>query len=91
MGQEAKLDLEILVVDDGSKDNSREILEGLKSVYPELRTVFHEANRGYGERSGTGIENARGELVFYTDGDGQYDVPSCAGSCPRCRKASTSW
>ncbi|MBL8112979.1 MAG: glycosyltransferase family 2 protein [Acidobacteria bacterium] len=74
VGQEAKLDLEILVVDDGSKDNSREILEGLKGVYPELRTVFHEVNRGYGGAIRSGIENARGELVFYTDGDGQYDV-----------------
>lgn len=74
VGRESGRDFEILVVDDGSSDNSRTILDGLKEKYPELRTVYHEGNRGYGAALRSGFANARKDLVFYTDGDGQYDV-----------------
>jgi len=67
-------DYEIIVVDDGSKDDSREILKGLKNKFKRLRLVFHEKNRGYGGVLQTGFKSAKKELVFYTDGDGQYDV-----------------
>ena len=74
VGQRSGRDLEILVIDDGSRDSSREILEELKLRYPELVTVYHEGNRGYGAALRSGFERATKELVFYTDGDGQYDV-----------------
>lgn len=74
VGTRSGRELEILVIDDGSKDSSREILEELKLHYPELRTVYHDGNRGYGAALRSGFENATKELVFYTDGDGQYDV-----------------
>lgn len=67
-------DYEILVVDDGSKDNSRELLEVLKTKYPRLKLVFHKSNKGYGAALRSGFINATKDLVFYTDGDGQYDV-----------------
>jgi glycosyltransferase involved in cell wall biosynthesis len=67
-------DYEIIVVDDGSTDSSRELLTGLRERYPKLRLVFHEANRGYGAALQSGFAHATKELVFYTDGDGQYDV-----------------
>ena len=67
-------DYEILVVDDGSSDHSRDLLEELKKKFPKLRTVFHEKNRGYGGALISGFTNATKELIFYTDGDFQYDV-----------------
>jgi len=65
---------EIIVIDDGSSDNSRSILKKLESKFSSLKLVFHEANRGYGGALRSGFATARGEWVFYTDGDYQYDV-----------------
>jgi len=65
---------EIIVVDDGSSDHSRKILQSLEQRYDCLRLVLHEANRGYGGALRSGFDAARGEWVFYTDGDYQYDV-----------------
>jgi glycosyltransferase involved in cell wall biosynthesis len=67
-------DYEIIVVDDGSIDSSRELLRGLQAHFPRLRLVFHERNRGYGGALRSGFAHATKDLVFYTDGDGQYDV-----------------
>ncbi len=67
-------DHEIIVIDDGSTDSSREILLRLQDELPELSLVFHETNGGYGAALRSGFEAATKDLIFYTDGDGQYDV-----------------
>lgn len=67
-------DYEVIVVDDGSKDESRQILLRLAKVYKKLKLVFHEKNLGYGGALRSGFKASSKELVFYTDGDGQYNV-----------------
>ncbi len=66
-------DHEVIVVNDGSADGTAEILEELASIYPQVRIVTHEKNRGYGGALRTGFASATRELIFYTDGDAQYD------------------
>jgi glycosyltransferase involved in cell wall biosynthesis len=66
-------DHEVIVVNDGSADNTAEILDELARTYPQVRVVHHEKNRGYGGALRTGFASATRDLVFYTDGDGQYD------------------
>lgn len=67
-------DFEVIVVNDGSKDGTAAVLEELARADPRLRVVHHEVNRGYGAALRTGFASATKDLVFYTDGDGQYDV-----------------
>ncbi|MBM3795038.1 MAG: glycosyltransferase family 2 protein [Acidobacteria bacterium] len=66
---------EVIVVNDGSLDNTGEVLEQLRQQYaPHMRVITHEVNRGYGRALRSGFLAATLDLVFYTDGDGQYDV-----------------
>jgi glycosyltransferase involved in cell wall biosynthesis len=68
-------DFEVIAVNDGSQDNTGEVLAGLqKELGPRMRVVTHPENRGYGGALRSGFATASKELVFYTDGDGQYDV-----------------
>ncbi|MDP6509089.1 MAG: glycosyltransferase family 2 protein [Chloroflexota bacterium] len=66
-------DYEVIVVNDGSFDGSAEVLAGLVETVPALKVVTHPANRGYGGALQSGFAAATGDLIFYTDGDGQYD------------------
>jgi glycosyltransferase involved in cell wall biosynthesis len=71
-------DYEIIVANDASTDNSAEILEELRGLYPHLRVLHHSANRGYGGNLRSMFAEATKDLVFYTDGDGQYDPAELA-------------
>lgn len=72
-------DFEVIAVNDGSFDNTGEVLEALRCQYgPRMRVVTHPENRGYGGALRTGFASATKEWVFYTDGDGQYDVGELA-------------
>ena len=66
-------DFEIIIVNDGSADATAEIAEELARTYPQVRVVHHDRNRGYGGALRSGFAAATRELVFYTDGDAQYD------------------
>jgi glycosyltransferase involved in cell wall biosynthesis len=66
-------DHEVIVVDDGSPDHTGELLDEMAGQFPWLQVVHHETNRGYGGALRTGFATASKELVFYTDGDAQYD------------------
>jgi len=68
-------DYEVIVVNDGSVDKTAEVLENHRVEFaPYLRVVTHEQNRGYGGALRSGFASSTKECVFYTDGDGQYDV-----------------
>jgi glycosyltransferase involved in cell wall biosynthesis len=68
-------DFEVIVVDDGSRDETAGVLRRLQCSYgPRLRMVTHDVNRGYGGALRSGFAAATKDLVFYTDGDGQYDT-----------------
>jgi glycosyltransferase involved in cell wall biosynthesis len=66
-------DYEVIVVNDGSADYTAEVLDELANRYQELRVVHHEQNRGYGGALRTGFGTSTKDLIFYTDGDAQYD------------------
>ncbi|MEN1681614.1 MAG: glycosyltransferase [Planctomycetota bacterium] len=65
---------EIIVVDDGSTDETAERLQALEREYSALRVVRHETNRGYGAALRTGFAAARCEFVAFTDADLQFDL-----------------
>lgn len=67
-------DFEVIVINDGSQDDTPRILDELARVYPDhVRIVHHQKNRGYGGALRSGFATASKDLVFYTDGDAQYD------------------
>src|SRR5438876_6274199 len=66
-------DFEVIVVDDGSADGTAEIADELARTYPQVRAIHHPTNRDYGAALQTGFRSATKELIFYTDGDAQYD------------------
>jgi len=67
-------EFEIIVVNDGSRDRTRELAESLAAAHPEVRAVHHPVNRGYGAALRSGIAASRFEWIFYTDGDNQFDL-----------------
>ncbi|MEO8069771.1 MAG: glycosyltransferase family 2 protein [Acidobacteriota bacterium] len=81
--QQLTSDFEIIVVNDGSADGTGEIADELARTYPEVRVVHHTRNRGYGGALRTGFSEARKDIVFYTDGDAQYDPAEMAVLWPR--------
>jgi glycosyltransferase involved in cell wall biosynthesis len=71
--QKLTSDFEVIIVNDGSGDRTPEIADELARTYPEVRVIHHPQNRGYGGALRSGFAAARKELIFYTDGDAQYD------------------
>ncbi len=66
-------DYEVIVIDDGGPDHTGALLDEMALHFPWLKVVHHEKNRGYGGALRSGFETATKELIFYTDGDAQYD------------------
>ncbi|MDP8299421.1 MAG: glycosyltransferase family 2 protein [Candidatus Tantalella remota] len=67
-------DLEVIVVNDGSSDRTKDIAEGLAAKYDNVSVVTHPENRGYGGALKSGFAAARYDHVFFSDGDGQFDL-----------------
>ena len=69
-----KIDFEIIIVDDGSRDKTGEIADSLAAKDKHIKAVHHSINQGYGAALQSGFKAATKEYVFYTDGDGQFDI-----------------
>jgi len=69
---------DIVVVDDGSRDGSAVVIERYRRTEPRIRVVRHATNRGYGAALRAGLRDARGDLVFFTDADLQFDIAELA-------------
>ncbi|HEX8931813.1 MAG TPA: glycosyltransferase family 2 protein [Patescibacteria group bacterium] len=64
---------EIIMVDDGSADNTLKMAEKLAKTDNRLKVISHQPNRGYGAALTAGFTHAQYDLVVFTDGDSQFD------------------
>ncbi|MBA3711354.1 MAG: glycosyltransferase family 2 protein [Pyrinomonadaceae bacterium] len=67
-------DYEVLIVNDGSTDATPTVVDELARTLPCVKVIHHVENMGYGAALRSGFANSDKDLIFYTDGDGQYDV-----------------
>ena len=65
---------EVIIVDDGSSDGTGQIADEIAGRDGRVKVVHHEGNLGYGAALQSGFKAATKEFVFYTDGDGQFDI-----------------
>jgi glycosyltransferase involved in cell wall biosynthesis len=68
------LDFRVVVVNDGSRDKTGEIAEGLARKDPRVIVVHHDGNKGYAVATETALRNTPGEVVMVVDGDGQHTM-----------------
>ncbi len=79
-------DFEIILVNDGSSDGTAEIIDTLAEKNPCIKAVHHRQNSGYGAALQSGFRAASKNLVFYTDGDAQFDIGELVAIMPLIRQ-----
>jgi glycosyltransferase involved in cell wall biosynthesis len=72
--EKLNIGFEIIIVDDGSCDRTGRIADEIAGRNGMVKVVHHQTNLGYGAALKSGFKAAAKELVFYTDGDGQFDI-----------------
>jgi glycosyltransferase involved in cell wall biosynthesis len=65
---------EIIVVNDGSRDKTAEIINELARIHPQVKPQHHKVNRGYGGALTTGFKASTGDFVMFMDADRQFDI-----------------
>src|SRR5262249_52245269 len=78
---------ELVIVDDGSRDQTGPLADDLARREPAVRVVRHGCGRGYGAALRSGFAAARGDHVFFTDGDRQFDPAEIAELIPHLADA----
>lgn len=75
-------DYELIIVNDGSSDKTGEIADEIADRNNRIKVVHHQRNLGYGAALQSGFKTSTKELVFYTDGDGQFDIEEMPALLP---------
>ena len=73
---------EVISVNDGSKDGTAAVVQALHKKEPRIKVITHKVNAGYGAAVKTGFKSAKLDWIFFTDGDGQFDVKEMARFLP---------
>jgi len=79
-------DYQIIIVNDGSTDQTAEVAEELSARFENVELINHANNKGYGVALKTGFLNSKKDLVFYTDGDNQFDINELPKLIPLSKK-----
>lgn len=85
-----KIKYEVLIIDDGSKDQTPEIADQLAKKYPTVRVV-HQLNGGYGSAVKRGFYESKMEWVVYTDSDNQFDFSEVSKFLEKTDSAEVIW
>ena len=84
-------DLEVIVVDDGSTDDTDSVLADYEDRDPRVRPVVHDTNRGANAARNTGIERARGEYVAFLDSDDEWHPAKLERQLAALEERSDEW
>lgn len=76
------LDHELIVVNDGSRDETGRLVDDFARTHPNVRVIHHLANQGYGAALRSGFTAATGDFIFLTDSDGQFSPPDLVQTLP---------
>lgn len=76
-------DIEIIVINDGSKDQSDKILEKYEKMYPEILRVIRQTNHGIGYTRNQGIQAAKGKYITFIDSDDAIEPEYCEKMCQK--------
>ncbi len=79
--------VEILIVNDGSTDGTRKVIEEIMAQYPFVRAIHHEHNKGFGATFMSGLEAAKYEWITLFPGDNVVSVPTFTNMLQHCGKA----
>ena len=84
-------DYEVIVVDDGSKDKTPQILKELQRKNSKIHVITHLPNKGYGEALKSGYYNSKFDWIVFTDSDGQFDFQEITKFLDLTNKYDVIW